>query len=292
MLAKSVTSKLSDGVIYSLLSLLVVLTLYPFLYVLMASISDPKLFSQHQGILLWPKGFSLETYKYVLENPNIMTGYRNTLFYVMAGTTINMFMSSLGAYALSRKYVRGATAIMILIVFTMFFSGGMIPNYLNVRSLGLLNTPWAILLPTAINTFNLIVLRTAFAAVPDSMEESAKIDGAHDFTILFRIFIPLSLPIMAVMTLFYLVQHWNSWFPALIYLQDRNMFPVQLFLREILIASSTDNMTGSVGQLDQYQIGQTIKYATIIIVALPIACVYPFLQKYFTKGIMVGAVKG
>ncbi len=283
---------LIDGAIYLILLLVVIVTLYPFLYVLLASVSNPERLVQHQGILLWPKGFTLETYRFVLENPNITTGYRNTIFYAVAGTILNMFMTALGAYALSRRYIRGASAIMIMIVFTMFFSGGMIPAYLNIRNLGMLDTPWAILIPSAINTFNLIVMRTAFRGIPDSMEESAKMDGANDFTILFRIYIPLAIPVVAVIVLFYAVQHWNAWFAALIYLRDRELFPVQLFLREILIANNTDSMTaGAGGQTDQLLIGETIKYATIIIVSLPIICVYPFLQRFFTKGIMVGAIK-
>ncbi|TDF95942.1 carbohydrate ABC transporter permease [Paenibacillus piri] len=292
MYKKTWGEKVFDGSNYILLCLLVVVTLYPFIYVLMASLSDPKFVAQYRGLLLWPHGFTLNTYTFVFENPMIATGYRNTLFYVFAGTVINMLLTALGAYALSRRYLIGGTTIMILIVFTMFFSGGLIPTYLNVRNLGLLDSAWAIILPSAVNTFNLIVMRTAFRAVPESMEESAKIDGANDYTILFRIFIPLSLPVMAVILLFYLVQHWNSWFPALIYLRTRELFPIQLILREILIASSTDTMTaGNVAQLDQMPVGETIKYATIIIVTLPIVCVYPFLQKYFAKGIMVGAVK-
>ncbi|MDF2959955.1 MAG: binding-protein-dependent transport system inner rane component [Paenibacillus sp.] len=292
MYKKSLGEKLFDGSNYVLLCLLLAVTLYPFIYVLMASLSDPKFVAQYRGLLLWPHGFTLSTYKFVFENPMIATGYKNTLIYVFAGTGVNMILTAMGAYALSRRYLIGGTTIMILIVFTMFFSGGLIPTYLNVRNLGLLDTVWAIIFPSAINTFNLIVMRTAFRAVPESMEESAKIDGANDYTILFRIFIPLSLPVMAVILLFYLVQHWNSWFPALIYLRSRDLFPIQLILREILIASSTDTMTaGNVAQLDQMPVGETIKYATIIIVTMPIVCVYPFLQKYFAKGIMVGAVK-
>jgi len=283
---------LIDGAIYACLALVVIVTLYPFLYVLFASVSHPEKLVQHQGVLLWPKGFTLETYRYVLENPNITTGYRNTIFYAVAGTALNMLMTALGAYALSRRYIRGGTAIIIMIVFTMFFSGGMIPAYLNIRNLVMLDTPWAILIPSAINTFTLIVMRTAFRGIPDSMEESAKMDGANDFTILFRIYIPLAIPVVAVIVLFYAVQHWNAWFAALIYLRDRELFPVQLFLREILIANNTDSMTaGAGGQTDQLLIGETIKYATIIIVSLPIICVYPFLQRFFTKGIMVGAIK-
>lgn len=268
------------------------LTLYPFIYVMIASVSAPDYIMQHQGLLFWPKGFTWRAYQYVFENPMILIGYKNTLFYVLAGTSLNMLMTSLGAYSLSRRHVKAAGFIMLMIVFTMFFSGGLIPSYLNVKQLGMVNTAWAIVIPSAINTFNLIVMRTAFRGVPDSMEESAKIDGANDFIILFRIFIPLVLPLFTVIILFYLVQHWNSWFPAMIYLRTRELFPVQLILREILIANSTDAMTsGTVDATDSEPIGATIKYATIMVVCIPIICVYPFLQKYFTKGILVGAVK-
>ncbi|TDF98698.1 carbohydrate ABC transporter permease [Paenibacillus piri] len=293
MYKRSVYEKLFDTLVYVLLIGLMIATLYPFVYVLMASLSDPKYIVQNRGLLLWPHGFTLGTYKYVFENPMIVTGFRNTMLYVIAGTCLNMFMTALGAYSLSRRYLRCGGAVMLMIVFTMFFSGGLIPAYLNVRNLGLLDTPWALIIPSAVNTFNLIVMRTAFAAIPESMEESAKMDGANDFMILFRIFIPLTLPVFAVILLFYLVQHWNSWFPALVYLRSRDLYPVQLILREILIASSVDSMVaGAVAQLDQQPLGETIKYATIIVVTLPIICVYPFMQKYFTKGIMIGAVKG
>ena len=290
--SKSVVGKLADPVIYILLSGLALITVYPFIYVLIASVSEPVFVMKHQGLLFWPVGFTLKAYSYVLDNPMITVGYKNTLIYVVVGTALNMVMTSLGAYSLSRKYIKAGGFIMLMIVFTMFFSGGLIPSYLNIKSLGMQDSMWALIIPSAINTFNLIVMRTAFRGVPDSMEESAKMDGANDFIILFRIFIPLILPLFAVIILFYLVQHWNSWFPAMIYLRTRELYPVQLILREILIASSTDTMmSGSVSATDSEPIGETIKYATIMVVCIPIICVYPFLQKYFTKGIMVGAVK-
>ncbi|MEK3722718.1 carbohydrate ABC transporter permease [Paenibacillus sp. FSL H8-0034] len=292
MHTRSLYGRLVDPVIYIALIGLALITVYPFIYVLIASVSEPVYVMKHQGLLFWPVGFTLKAYGYVFDNPMILTGYRNTLFYVLVGTSVNMLMTSLGAYSLSRRYIKAGSFIMLMIVFTMFFSGGLIPSYLNVKSLGLQDSIWALIIPSAINTFNLIVMRTAFRGVPDSMEESAKIDGANDFVILFRIFIPLILPLFTVIILFYLVQHWNSWFPAMIYLRTRELYPVQLILREILIASSTDTMTsGSATAMDSEQIGETIKYATIMVVCLPIICVYPFLQKYFTKGIMVGAVK-
>ena len=200
--------------------------------------------------MLKPLGFSLEAYKLVFENPMILTGYRNTLFYVTVGTSINLLMTSLSAYVLSRKNVMFKNAMM-MVVFTMFFSGGLIPFYLTVRELGLSDSMWAVILPTAMSTYNMIVMRTAFTAIPDSLEESARIDGANDFTILFRIILPLSLPVVAVMILFYAVGHWNAWFNAMIFLRTRDKYPLQIVLREILIASSTDDMTTNVGSLDK-----------------------------------------
>ncbi|MFF2094311.1 carbohydrate ABC transporter permease [Paenibacillus sp. NPDC058174] len=270
---------------------LIAVTLYPFLYVLFASFSDPSELIEHRGLLLAPTGFSLESYKYVFENPMISTGYMNTLIYVVAGTALNLTLTSFAAYALSRKGVRFVGPIMFGIVFTMFFSGGMIPTYLNMRNLDLLDTRWAMILPSAISTWNLLVMRTSFAGIPVALEESARIDGANDFRILFQIFIPVSLPIMAVMTLFYGVAHWNAYMDALIYLRDRDLYPLQLVLQEILISNSTDSMMTSVADVDKGLIQETIKYATIIAATVPILLLYPFLQRYFVKGVMLGSIK-
>ena len=273
------------------LTLVVVLTLYPFLFVFFASISDPTEMARHMGFLVAPLGFSLGSYKMVLSNPMILAGYTNTLVYMSIGTVLNLLMTSLGAYVLSRKRVMLRNLIMFFIVFTMFFSGGLIPYYLVVRGLGLANKMWALILPTAVSTYNLIIMRTSFAQIPDSMEESAKIDGASDYRILFWIIIPLAMPVVAVMILFYSVGHWNSWFPAMIFLRTRERYPLQLVLREILIASSTDSMTTDASSADKEPIGETVKYATIMVATLPILFVYPFLQRYFIKGIMIGALK-
>ena len=224
--SKSVSEVLFDSANVILLCLLSIVTLYPFLYVLFASISTPADFVQHRGILLWPKGFSLDSYRMVFENPNIIRSYLNTIFYVVVGTTLNILMTALGAYGLSRKNVMWKGTIMMLIVMTMFFDGGLIPKYLLVKNMGLLDTYWALIIPSAMTTWNLIIMRTAFQGVPDALEESARIDGASDWTILFRIIIPLSLPVIAVMVLFYGVWHWNKWFDALIYLRDRDLFPL------------------------------------------------------------------
>ncbi|WP_284240944.1 carbohydrate ABC transporter permease [Paenibacillus glycanilyticus] len=271
--------------------ILVVITLYPFLYVLFASFSNPADLIQHRGLLLAPTGFSLESYKLVFENPMISIGYFNTLIYVVGGTALNLAMTSFAAYALSRRGVKLIGPVMFGIVFTMFFSGGLIPTYLNMKNLGLLDNRWAMILPSAISTWNLLVMRTSFASIPMALEESARIDGANDFKILFRIFIPVSLPIMAVMTLFYGVGHWNSYMDALIYLRTRDLYPLQLVLQEILITNSTDSMMSSVADVDKGLITETIKYATIIVATVPILLLYPFLQRYFVKGVMLGSIK-
>ncbi|MBY9085297.1 carbohydrate ABC transporter permease, partial [Paenibacillus sp. HN-1] len=201
-------------------------------------------------------------------------------------------ITALGAYVLSRKQVFWNKYFMIMITFTMFFSGGLIPLYLVVKGVGLTNSLWATILPFTISTFNLIIMRTSFQSIPDSLEESAKIDGANQFTILFKIIIPLSMPVLAVMGLYYAVDKWNGWFYASIFLKDRELFPLQLILREILVLGSTDSMSTSANAGEQQQIGETIKYATIMIATLPILCVYPFVQRYFVKGVMIGALKG
>ncbi|MDF2670947.1 MAG: sugar transporter permease [Paenibacillus sp.] len=269
-----------------------ILTIYPFLYVLFASLSDPAWVVQVRGLIWFPKGLNLEAYKLVFQNPSIITGYMNTLIYVIIGTSLNILMTSLGAYALSRQNVMWKNPIMFMIVFTMFFNGGLIPTYLLVSNLGMLDSRLALIIPTAMSAFNLIIMRTAFQGVPVSLEESAKLDGANDFTVLFRIILPLSMPVVAVMILFYGVGHWNAWFNAMIYLRTRDLYPLQLILREILITNSTDSMMTGVGGGDKMPIGETIKYATIIVATLPILCLYPFLQKYFVKGVMIGAIKG
>jgi putative aldouronate transport system permease protein len=288
---KSLSEQVFDWVNILLLLLLVVITLYPLLYVFFASISEPSQLVKYRGILLAPLGFSTASYEAVFKNPNIMTGYRNTIFYMVGGTALNMVLTCLGAYGLSRKNVMLKVPITVFIIFTLFFSGGLIPSYLLVaRTLNWIDTPWAIIVPTAISTFNLLVLRTAFEQVPPALEEAARIDGANDFTILWRV-IPLSLPSLAVILLFYSVAHWNAFFSALIYLRDRSLYPLQLVLREILISNQTGDMTtGTLGG-DVEPIGETIKYATIVIATLPILLLYPFLQRYFVKGVMIGGVK-
>ncbi len=271
---------------------LMVATVYPFLHVAASSLSLPSLLISHQGPILWPLGFTTGAYRAVLQNRMIETGYGNTLIYVLAGTAVNMVITCTGAYVLSRRGLGLRNVLMFMAVFTMFFSGGLIPYYLQVKRLGLADTRWSLIFPPALNTFNLIVMRTYFLGQPESLEESARIDGAGDLTILLRIVLPLATPVVAVMVLFYGVAHWNSWFNAMIFLRNRELYPLQLVLREILIASSTYDMTTDVSGTDKELVGETVKYATIMVATLPILFVYPFLQRYFVQGMMIGALKG
>ena len=265
--------------------------LYPFLHVVMASVSDPRALMRHRGPLLWPDGFNIGAYGLVFRNPNIVNGYINTIMYVVLGSAINMSMTILSAYVLSRRTFMFRRPLMLMAIITMHFSGGMIPLYLQVRDLHLLNTVWAVVLPSAMSTYNLIIMRTSFENIPESLEESAMLDGASDLVVLTRIIVPLALPTIAVILLFYSVGIWNSWFSAMIYLQDRSKFPLQLVLREILIANDTNAMTAGIAG-DVVPLAESVKYATIVVATLPVLVIYPFLQKYFVKGIMIGAVKG
>lgn len=269
---------------------LIIACVYPFLYILFSSLSEPLQLMKHRGILFLPQGFSLNAYQKVLENDRIIIGFRNTLIYVGLATCINMALTTVGAFALSRKKVMLSNTITIGIVITMYFNGGLVPLYLVVKGIGLYNTVWAVLLPSAIAAWNLLITRTFFQTIPDSMEESAKIDGANDFTIFYKIFLPLSVPILAVITLFYAVGNWNSFFFALVFIRDPNLFPLQLVLREFLIQNDPSILPNVITP-DRYQIGETIKYATIMVVMIPILVFYPFLQRYFVKGVMIGAIK-
>ncbi len=276
------------GTVYIITGLMALMCLYPMLHVLFASISDPIRLMQHTGVILKPLGFSLEGYKIVLKNPNIPVSYLNTIIYVVVGTSINILMTTLGAYALSREGYMFKKTITLLIVFTMYFNGGLIPNFLLVKALGMYNTIWALVVPGAISTWNLIVMKTCFQAIPVSLEESARLDGANDFVILLKVFLPLSKATMAVMLLFYAVTQWSSWFNAMIYLSDRKKFPLQLIMREILIANST---SGNTMDSDVMFLEEVVKYATIIVSTVPVLCIYPFVQKYFMTGVMMGSVK-
>lgn len=275
-----------------LLLLVTIATLYPFWFILVASVSDPFQLMKEGYLMLLPKGFQVHSYIYVILNKMVITGYRNTIIYVVLGTFLNMVLTCLGAYALSRRGVFGRKAFMIFIIITMFFNGGMIPTYLLIDKLNIINTMWAMIIPGAISTYNLIVMRTTFEGIPESLIEGAKIEGANDFRILWSIVLPTSKAIVAVMLLFYAVGHWNTYFNALIYITDRNLYPIQLVLRDILLSNNTDSMSTGVNEHEAgLAISETIKYATIIVTTLPILVIYPMIQKYFVQGVMIGAIK-
>lgn len=276
----------------AILFLLVLIAIVPIWHVACSSVSSASELAKSGGLMVRPAGFSLSAYKRVLENQTIFSGYKNTLFIVIVGTTLNVIITGVAAFALSHRDAIWTKLVMKLIVFTMFFSGGMIPLYLTVRSLSLLNTIWSMIIPVLINTFNLIIMKTSFEALPPSLEEAAKIDGANEFLVLFKVVMPLSMPTIATMILYYGVQHWNSWFQAMLFVRDRGLFPLQLILREILIENDNTNMMTDVISTEKEDVSESIKYASIMVATLPILCIYPFLQKYFVKGIMIGAVKG
>lgn len=276
----------------AILSLLAIICLYPMLYVLFASLSDSNLLMAHKGLLWHPLKTNAAAFKAVLSNPMIASGYINTAFVLIVGTTISLILTSLGAYFLSRRDVMLKGVIMALITFTMFFSGGLIPFYLTVKMLGFYNSLWALVIPTAISTYNMIIMRTSFMAIPRSLEEAATIDGADQLTIFVHVVLPLSKAIIAVMILYYGVGAWNGWFYAMVFLADRGKFPLQLVLREILIQNDTDSMTMGVSVNDGFNVAESVKYAVIVVATAPILCIYPFLQKYFVKGVMIGALKG
>lgn len=268
-------------------------TLYPFYYVAVASFSNSADFMMYRGFLYKPLGFSLNAYKIVLRDDRILTGFINTLILIVVRVSLAMLLTIIGAYVLSRKNTMFTPFLMIIVIVTMFFNGGMIPTYLNVRSLGLDNRMGALILPSLINTFNMIIMRNAFEAVPGDIEEASAIDGAGRVQSLFKIMLPLVIPTVMVIFLYYSVEVWNAWFDAMIYIRKKSLYPLQLVLREILINNNTTGMGGAgTGGGDAETMAETVQYAVMMVATVPILVVYPFLQKYFVNGVMVGAVKG
>lgn len=279
------------GVLNGLIMLLVCgITLYPLWYVIIASFSSPMAVSTGKVTLL-PLGFELASYRKVVGMPNIWSAYGNTFFYSVVGTVINMVLTVLGAYPLSRKRLKGRKGIAVVILFTMWFNAGMMPTYLNFRQLGLYDSRLGILLCGAINTFYVILMRTFFENVPDSMEESAVIDGANDTTILTRIYLPLSIPALATLTMYYFVGRWNAYFWSMMLLRDQSKVPLQVLLKRLIVEVSY-NVNQAVDMSVSVMTEQTIVYATIVVAVLPMLLLYPLIQKHFVKGIMVGAIKG
>jgi len=275
-----------------LFALLVVL--YPVVFVISSSFSSGNAVSTGK-VVLWPVDFSLEGYKTALEYPLIITGFRNTFFYMIAGTLINLTVTVLAAYPLSRRKMMGRSVLMFLFTFTMIFSGGLIPNYILMQQLNLLNTRWAMLLPGAVGVFNLIVCRTYFQNnIPEELFESASIDGCNHIRFLANIVLPLSKPILAVLTLYYAVGHWNAYFNAMIYLSDRSKFPLQIFLREILVMNMIDPSSTFDPETEavKYGLADLLKYSLIVVSTVPFMIAYPFVAKHFVKGALSGAIKG
>ena len=285
-----ILSILFDLLILLIMLLVIVVCLYPLVYVLSMSISDP-LAAARREVWLLPKGFSVSSYQIIFENQQVWRSYYNTIYYTVFGTIINVVMTIILAYPLSRRNFFLRNPISIMVTFTMFFGGGLVPSFILINQLGLYNTRWAILIPSAISAYNMIIAKTFFQSIPESLIESAKLDGASDLRILFSIVFPLSMPIISVLVLYYAVGHWNSYFPALLYLNDADLHPLQLYLRRILI-TNTGELSGDMAiSVDKSLAAMQLKYSIIIVSTLPILCIYPFLQKYFVKGVMIGAIK-
>lgn len=293
---KSAIKESTGGKVFNVVNVIIMLflcvvTLYPMWYILCASFSNNAYVSAHPGTIFWPHGFTLGAYKLAFTHPLLLSGYTNTLIVLVVSLPINMLLTIFAGYFWASKNVLLKKPFVIMIMITMFFNAGMIPNYLNVRSLGLYNSLWALILPGALSVFDTIICRTAIEGIPHSLIESAYLDGANDLRIVFKIVVPLIKPTLAVLLLYYGVGHWNAWFNASIYIKDNDKLPIQNIMRSILIANS--NLLNSAGaDTDQVDLfADTIKYSTIILTTVPVLCIYPFLQKYFVKGIMVGAVK-
>jgi putative aldouronate transport system permease protein len=287
---KSWASRTFHAVNYTLLLLIAILAIIPFVYIVAGSFASTKEMLE-KGFILFPTEFSLDAYRYVLSTKTIPSSLLVSIYITVVGTAINLVFTSLMAYPLARRDLDGRKAIMLMVLFAMLFNGGMIPTFLVVKSLGLLNSLWSLLLVGAISAFNLIILRNFFMQLPDGLEEAAKIDGCSDYAILLRVVLPLSMPAMATFSLFYAVGHWNSFFNAILYINDANKWPIQVWLRQIVIMSQGGFDEGFKDE-GITPTGQTVKMVVIVISTVPILLIYPFLQKHFTKGVLVGSVKG
>ncbi len=284
----SAGSKAFDVFNIVFLSLLALSTLYPFWDSLVVSVSSLKSYLS-TPMHFWPSEFSFEGYAYMIKKPELWMSYRNTLFITAVGTLINMTVTVTAAYVLSKKELKGHRVFTFLAVFTMMFSGGIIPTYMVVKTLGLMNTVWAMIIPTAISTYNLIILRNFFTGIPKELEESAMLDGCQEAGVLLWIVLPVSIPAVTTISLFYAVDHWNDFFSAIMYINSQKAWPLQLFLRSMLFENDAAYASGGESL---FLLGQPMKMAAVMMAIIPILCAYPFFQKYFTKGVMVGAVKG
>jgi len=288
---KSISSRIFDVVNYSLLTIIALVTFLPFIHIIAGSFTTAGELATKQLVLI-PTTWSLDAYRYVFSTNTLFVALATSIGVTAGGTLFSMFLTALMAYGLSRRDLDGRSTIMFLVVFTMLFSGGMIPTFLVVKSMGLIDTYAALIIPTAINAFNLIIMRNFFQNLPDGLEESAKIDGASDWGILFRIVIPLSMPAIATISLFYAVTYWNTYLTAILYLNDAAKWPIQIILRQIVVLSS--GLAADTSGMDDFSRPpeQTVKMAVIVVATLPILLVYPFLQKHFSKGALLGSIKG
>lgn len=296
---KSVYDWIFDIINFCFMCLIAVICVVPLIHVIMASISNPAAVDKATNFILHPLGNpSLAAYKIIMNYKNIWIGYKNTIFYLVVQILVTGVLTVIAGYIASRKRFRYRNVLMMFLSFTMMFNGGMIPTFIVVRTLGLLDTRAALIIPQAMGVFYIIIMRTAIQGIPDSLEESARIDGAGELTVMFRIILPLCKATFAVIILFVAVAKWNEWFPALLYLTTaRDKYPLQMFMREILItASNSSDIAQSANAADLQESSQMyktlVKYASIVVSTLPILCVYPFAQKYFVTGVMVGSVKG
>ena len=280
--------------IYILLAAIMLVVFLPLVYIVSASFSDPQAVISNEVWFL-PVRPTLRGYQAVFKNRNILTGFANSFYYMIVGTLVNIVMTVMCAYPLSRKEFTARNKVALIFVFTMYFSGGLIPTYMLVNSLGLVNTRWSMIIPSAMSTYNMIICRTYFVnSIPDELYEAGQLDGCTPFKYLLRVVVPLSKPILAVLVLYYGVTKWNSYFDAMIYLKSQTMVPLQIVLRDILILNQVDYTMISDASAIAAQRGLTdlLKYSTIVVASLPVLCIYPFVQKYFVKGVMIGAVKG
>lgn len=291
VIQSSTSSRIFDATNMVVLTLLMIVTLYPIYYIFIVSASAGSAVMKGDVTLL-PIGFNFDTYQLLFKDPIILRSYGNTIYYTVLGTTINLVCTALCAYPLSKPDFYGRGFFTFLIVVTMFVSGGLIPSYLLVQKLGMMNTVWALVLPGAISVWNMIVMRTFFQGIPNELYDSAYIDGANELQSLWRITLPLSKPIMATMAMFYAVGHWNSFFSAMIYLNEKKKYPLQIILRNMVVSGDIGNQSQEVSGMYAGITSTNIKYAVIIIAVVPILMVYPFIQKYFVKGVMIGSLKG
>jgi putative aldouronate transport system permease protein len=282
-------NRLFDIINHSILFIVAIVCILPFVYVLAVSFASPAEVAKG-GLILWPKEWSLVSYQYIFSSDTLPRSLLVSIYITVVGTLINLAFTSLMAYPLSKPHLRGRNPILLGVLITMLFSGGMIPTYFVVNGLNLTNTLWSLMIPSAISAFNLIVLKNFFQQIPDGLEDSAKIDGCNDLGVLIRIVLPLSLPAMATFGLFYAVAHWNTFFNAILYINDNEKWPIQVLLREIVILAQSRVGDSSFDEMDVQPL--TIRMAVIVFATVPILLVYPFLQKHFAKGVMLGSVKG